>query len=82
MFCPRCAEHAVKRSQPACCVLRYACIDSSLLTPAVCCRGQVLQDDTCFCPCTGAIGRHIVVAFNIAWGVFILVSLCLYNCPQ
>ena len=22
----------------------------------------------------GAIGRHIVVAFNIAWGVFILAS--------
>lgn len=30
----------------------------------------------------GAIGRHIVVAFNIAWGVFILVSLCIYHLPQ
>lgn len=34
------------------------------------------QDVICFCHCAGAIGRHIVVAFNIAWGVFILASLC------
>ena len=28
----------------------------------------------------GAIGRHIVVAFNIAWGVFILASLRSSQC--
>ena len=43
--------------------------------------GGIWQNDIHLYPCAGAIGRHIVVAFNIAWGVFILASLCLCQLP-